>query len=267
MTKTKHQQTSASASTAPPEDIEARAAKPRTLIAYVIGDHHVHIRPAKVEREWMESATQWHPYRCLPLNIANTYGWEILCTSGFEAIWNGQPSIDAISIAPDDITMSPAISHFGHGVLTFRVSCLFRTDPGIDLVVQGPINRPKDAIAPLTGLIETDWSPYSFTMNWLFTRAGARVRFEREEPFCHIFPVRRGDLENIEPEFRPLAENPELERQHKMWRANREHYNRLPASEALLVKWDQHYYRGLDPEGRRGVVGHRTRSRSRPFAK
>ena len=218
----------------------------------------------------MEATGQRFAYRCLPLNIANTYGWEILCTSGFEAIWNGQPSIDAISIAPDDITMSPVVSHFGHGVLTFRVSCLFRTDPGIDLFVQGPINRPKDAIAPLTGLIETDWSPYSFTMNWLFTRAGARVRFEREEPFCHIFPVRRGDLENIEPEFRPLAENPELERQHKMWRANREQFNKdlqLPASQARSAEWQKHYYRGLEPEGQGTTVDHRTRARVRSFTK
>ena len=39
-------------------------------------------------------------------------------------------------------------------------------------MVQGPINRPKDGIAALPGIIETDWSPYSFTMNWMFTRPG-----------------------------------------------------------------------------------------------
>ncbi|MGK6315772.1 DUF6065 family protein [Neorhizobium sp. DT-125] len=34
--------------------------------------------------------------------------------------------------------------------------CLFRTEPGYDLYVTGPINRPKEAIAPLIGVVETD---------------------------------------------------------------------------------------------------------------
>jgi hypothetical protein len=32
-----------------------------------------------------------HPYRCLPLTMANTTGWEILCPFGFTAEWNGGP--------------------------------------------------------------------------------------------------------------------------------------------------------------------------------
>ena len=64
-------------------------------------------------------------------------------------------------------------------------------------MVQGPINRPKDGIAALSGIIETDWSPYSFTMNWMFTRPGTPVRFEKGEPYCHIFPVSCGALERL----------------------------------------------------------------------
>ncbi|MFB8344846.1 DUF6065 family protein [Brucella cytisi] len=44
-----------------------------------------------------------------------------------------------------------------------------KTEPEFDLFVTGSINRPKDAISPLTGFVETDWSPYTFTMNWRFT--------------------------------------------------------------------------------------------------
>jgi Family of unknown function (DUF6065) len=94
----------------------------------------------------------------------------------------------------------PAVSHFGHGILTFHIPCLFRTEPGIDLLVQGPVNRPKDAIAPLSGIVETDWAPYTFTMNWQFTRPGIAVRFEKGEPFCHVWPLQRGALQTVEPE-------------------------------------------------------------------
>jgi hypothetical protein len=175
------------------------------LICYPTGGP-LDIRPAPLERDWMEATGERFAYRCLPLNIANAHGWEILCPSGFTARWNGGADGDAISIEPDPGTLAPAISHFGHGVLTFHVLCVFETDPGVDLMVQGPINRPKDSIAALTGVIETDWSPYTFTMNWLFTRPNTAVRFERGEPYCHLFPLRRGELERITPQLRSLSE-------------------------------------------------------------
>lgn len=147
------------------------------LTAHVVDGHSVDIRPAPVARDWMNATDQRYAYRWLPLSIANAHGWEMLCPSGFTAVWDGGHGLDAVQVTPDAEERAPALGHFGHGVLTFHVPCLFRTAPGCDLMVQGPINRPKDAIAPLTGVVETDWSPFSFTMNWQFTRANAPVRF------------------------------------------------------------------------------------------
>jgi hypothetical protein len=92
-------------------------------------------------------------------------------------------------------------------------------------MAQGPVNRPKDGIAALSGVIETDWAPYGFTMNWMFTRPGVAVRFEKDEPYCHIFPVQCSALESIEPELRLLSENPELKRQHEIWTTSRSRFN------------------------------------------
>ena len=217
------------------------------LIAYVADGHHVDIRPAPLERAWMSGTDDRFAYRCLPLNIANAHGWEILCPSGFVAAWNGGRGKEAIEIFPDAGTTAPAISHFAHGVLTFHVPCLFQTDDGFDLIAQGPINRPKDGIAPLSGIIETDWAPYSFTMNWLFTRPGAAVRFERGEPYCHIFPVRRGQLEAFEPKVRPLSENEELQHAHNAWKAERGQFLRDLQQENSAARdegWQRSYFRG-----------------------
>ena len=239
------------------------------LVAHVIDGHHVDIRPAPVERDWMEATNQRYAYRCLPLNIANAYGWEVLCNAGFLAMWNGKTTNDAIIIQADPGTTAPAVSHFGHGILTFHLPCLFRTEPGAELMVQGPINRPKDGIAALSGIIETDWSPYSFTMNWMFTRAGTPVRFEKGEPYCHIFPVSCGALERLEPELEVLSADPELKRQHEAWTASRANFNtdlKRPGSGAQAEKWQKLYYRGLDPQGRPTKAdAHRTRLRLKPF--
>jgi hypothetical protein len=120
------------------------------LTAYMSDGHRLNLRPAPLERAWMNATDERFAYRCLPLNIANAHGWEILCPSGFVAAWNGGRGKEAIEIFADEGTTAPAVSHFAHGVLTFHVPCLFQTEPGFDLMVQGPINRPKDSIAPLS---------------------------------------------------------------------------------------------------------------------
>ncbi len=241
------------------------------LTAYVIDGHTIEIRPAPVDRDWMDKIDQRFAYRCLPLSIANAHGWEILCPSGFTAVWDGGRALNAVTVTVDAGEIAPALGHFGFGVLTFHVPCLFRTEVGYDLMVSGPINRPKDAIAPLTGLIETDWSPYSFTMNWQFTRPQTAVRFEKGEPFCRIVPVRRGEIESVEPELCLLSDNPVLKRQHDTWTANRNRFNvdlRQPGSEAQVEKWQKLYHRGLMPDGgAASTADHRTRLSVRPFKK
>jgi Family of unknown function (DUF6065) len=241
------------------------------LTAYVNDGHTVDIRPAPAERSWMDDTENRHAYRCLPLTIANAHGWEILCTAGFNAIWNGGKGLDAVTVTPDVGAEPAALSHFGHGVLTFQVPCLFQTEPGFDLMVMGPINRPKDSIAPLTGIVETDWSPYTFTMNWRFTRAWSAVRFQEGEPFCHIMPVRRGEIEAVEPVLRLLSENPELKRKHDEWTASRSRFNadlKQPGSEAQAEKWQKLYHRGEEPDGKPAPVDdHHTRLKVKPFAR
>jgi hypothetical protein len=241
------------------------------LTAYGLNAIPMEIRPAPLEREWMDNSKDRFAYRCLPLNIANAHGWEILCPFGFKATWTGQPSPDGVKVFPDPGAHGIALGHFGHGVLTFHVSNLFRTEPGYDLLVQGPVNRPKDAIAPLTGIIETDWAPYTFTMNWKFTRPGTVVRFEKGEPFCHFFPVKRGEIENFEPRLRPLEENPELMAQQLKWEQSRANFMdelKQPGSQAREEKWQKLYYRGVDADGNEvKAVDHRTRVRLKPFVK
>src|ERR1051325_1277381 len=239
------------------------------LTAYMQNGHAIDIRPAPLERDWMDALHRRYGYRCLPLDIANVHGWEILCASGFSASWNGATGREAISIHADPESIRPAISHFGHGVLSFPVACLFQTAPGYNLMVQGPINRPKVAIAALSGVIETDWSPYGFTMNWLFTRPVTSIRFEKGEPYCHVFPIRRGELDAVDPDMRRLSENHDLERQHESWIASRSRFNadlKRPGSDAQHRQWQKDYYRGTNPAGKPANIGnHQTRLRLKGF--
>jgi hypothetical protein len=136
-------------------------------------------------------------------------------------------------------------------------------------MVQGPINMPKDGIGPLSGIIETDWAPYSFTMNWLFTRKDHAIRFEKGEPFCHVFPIKRTELESVEPEVRLLSEDPELRKKYEAWTLSRTGFvaeMQQPGTQAATEQWQKRYHRGVDMDGTRKVGDHRTRLRLKPFS-
>ncbi len=239
------------------------------LVAHVVDGHTLDVRPAPVERDWMDAPTARHAYRCLPLAIANASGWELLTPSGFTAIWNGDPAIGSIHVEPDGPGPAPAVDHFGAGVLTFHVPCLFRTPPGIDLMVTGPFNNAKDGIAPLTGIVETDWSVATFTMNWRFTRPATTIRFEAGEPFAHLMPLQRGLVEQMEPEWSPLSRTPKLAQAHAAWAASRAAFNAdlaRPNRGADAPLWQRDYHRGLAADGAPIAPGdHRTRLKVRPF--
>jgi len=237
------------------------------LTAYVLDGHTLQVRPAPRERDWMDATDQHYAYRCLPLAIANSHGWELLCQAGFFAEWSGGNGLDDVRVWPDPGTHAPAVSHFGYGVLTFHVPCLFRTEEGIDLMVGGPLNRPKDGIAGLTGIVETDWSPYTFTMNWRFTRPG-RVRFDAGEPFCHLFPLQRRLIEQCEPGWRPLSEDPRAERLHQQWTQSRSQFLQelsVTDSAAARERWQRGYFRGVTGDSETPVPGHRAKLRLPTF--
>ena len=199
--------------------------QPLKVVAYQIDeDDFAPIRPARRERKWMEDADRKFPYRCLPLVVANQYGWEILSTHHIRAVWDGTSGADGLSVenlsGDGDLHAS---SHFGVGVLTFHVPFLFQTPRGWNLMVRGPTNNPKDGIVPLDGIVETDWTHSTFTMNWRFTRAGT-VEFTTGEPICLIFPLQRGALENFQAEVRALESEPELEKKYQEWSASRDRF-------------------------------------------
>ena len=239
------------------------------LTLFTLGRNAPDIRPAPVERAWMDATPQAFAYRCLPLNIANACGWEIGCNSAFEAVWDGGVGKDSVRVMAEEGATDLPVSHFGSGVLTFHVNALFRTEPSVNLWAGGPVNRPKDAIQPLTGIIETDWAPYTFTMNWIFTRSGQRVRFEKGEPFCAIFPILPAVVEASEPEIRDIATEPDTKALYENWSKGRDEFNKdlmVEGSKARADKWQKTYFRGKKPDGTTADITHRTKIKLKPFA-
>lgn len=218
----------------------------------------------------MDRSPESFAYRCLPLNIANSHGWEILSPCGFEAVWNGGAAPEDVTIrldSPDDQSDAP-VALFGQGTFTVHIQALFRTEDGVDMWVGGPPNSAKDGIAPLNGVVETDWSPYSFTMNWRFTRPHHPVRFEAGEPIAFVFPILRKLVDDCEPVIKSIEDAPELKAQFEEWSRSRDQFQAEMAQSphrSPSEKWQKFYYRGLCPNGANGTADHRSKLRVPEF--
>jgi len=241
------------------------------LIAYRIHNApSMPIVPASLYRTWMNQTNERFAYRCLPLTIANQHGWFILNTHKLRVVWNGGSALDDLKIiikaGPRNAAI-PAVSHFGHGVLTWHLNYLFRTPKGYNLWARGPSNLPKDGIAPLEGIIETDWSVATFTMNWKMTTVNVPVDFEIGEPICMILPVKRGLTEDFAPIVRDISEEPELNQAYNAWAQSRAKFNAdlgKQVPEAVESKWQRDYTQGVTTTGQR-AADHQVKLEVRPF--
>lgn len=239
------------------------------VIAYTLNRQmDMPIIRAAQERAWMDATRMRFAYRCLPLLIANQHGWWILNDRTFTAVWNGGAEIDSIELHFADTVHAPraVLSHFGHGILTFSIPYLFRTPPGYNLMVRGPANVMRDGIHALDAIVETDWSRATFTMNWCFTRPNHPITFQRGEPICQFYPVKRGEIEAFRGEVRDIERDAALKAAYTAWSEQRNSFNRdlqVPGSDAARQLWQKDYFQGM-ADGQR-FEAHQTRLKLHEF--
>jgi hypothetical protein len=261
------------ASEMPAADSMSPHSEPRELrlVAYeLIKEHGFELVPASPNRDWMNSTTARYANRCLPLLMANQAGWLLLNNATVHARWAGADNPSSIEFhyeCPEAAERPKSL--FGYGIITWNVPFLFRTPPGFDLLVRGPANRAKDGIASLEGLVETDWTSSTFTINWKFTRPHVWVTFEEGEPLCMLVPQRRGNLDEFDPSIVPIDTAADVQASFTAWCESRNKFRQealKPDSPAAQVQWQKHYFQGKIVDGSR-VPQHQTRMHLRAFTR
>ena len=225
---------------------------------------------APQNRLWMDNSDKRFAYRCLPLLMANTAGWLIKNPIKFSAWWKGGTKKEDLVVEfADGRNDDRVVSHFGSGVLTFKMPYLFRTPNNVNLWVKGPTNLPKDGIQALEGVVETDWAIATFTMNWIFTRPNHLVSFDENDPICMIIPVKRGLAEGLMAVQSPLSANQSLQTEFNLWQQKREKFLEMlsrQVPETVRQGWEKDYFKGVSSEGKT-ISGHQTHINLKNFQK
>lgn len=82
-------------------------------------------------------------------------------------------------------------------MLTFYPGYQFKTDEAFALWVRGPINAPKDGLAPLESRVDASVLPCTIVVQWQFTRPQQTIHFAAGEPFATLLPYPRTSPETL----------------------------------------------------------------------
>lgn len=229
------------------------------IIAYPTTQFPCTIRPANSKRDWMDVSVNKNPYRCLPLSMANSWGWEILSTAKFTATWDGGMTPNSVKVTLLKGHGAPE-GYFGEGTLTWHPGYMFKTEFPYGLYVTGAPNYPKPNVIPLSGVVETHWLPFTFTANWRFTQPGT-FTMDIGEPFCQIFPIDMNVFENMEAEIRTLHEPEAKELHDEYWKWNLSRHEFLHGQKIGKngpSSWQKNYFQGTYPPEERRCPVHKT---------
>ncbi len=239
--------------------------RPFVLTAYAIVDAtDWTLEPAPVARDWME-IDKGFAYRCLPMTVANAAGWAVGCPVSFVATWSGAPTKGAIRFDCDEPIhrhMRSITDHFGNGIVTFNLPWQFGTNrPGIGLRVSGLPNACKFNATALEGFVETDWLPFTFTMNWKLQRPNIPVQFTKGEPICFLQPMSLDFVEAAIPQLANIADNPPRKEAFDKWESMRRTFNADPCRKP--EDWQKFYHKAADAAPGK----HRTSIKPQPFVR
>ncbi|HMN96768.1 MAG TPA: DUF6065 family protein [Phycisphaerales bacterium] len=247
---------------------------PGELVAYRhSNDEGWALEPSSARREWMDNTTGRFAYRCLPLVMANQLGWIVRSPGTFAVKWTGKVGVDALTIrhteGPENFRRS-VLSHFGHGIVSFMLPWVFRTPPGVALLVRGATNFWVHNAHPLDGLVETDWISTTFTMNWQMIAMNREAWFRKGDPICMLTPLRVDVAESLAPRYADLSSNPRLQEEVATFnrkrgetaRINREKFEK---GEKDHQTFELDYMHGQTPSGAE-TEEHRTNIKLKRFA-
>lgn len=219
----------------------------KKIVAYQLYDHSWKIEPASSKRVWMDNLNNGNIYRCLPLKIANEFGWIIYSPVSAYLEWNGEIGPDDIRFAfGDDMPRTERqclSSHFGSGVFTLNLPWVFRTPVGTQLMVRGVPNYVYDGITPLEGVVETDWLSFTFTVNFRVNRPFERVFLRPYEPLVLIHPVSVDNLEQFELESKQINEDLDFQEEFMKYTESRAMFMQRQKEENIS-DWQGHYFKG-----------------------
>jgi len=216
------------------------------------------VAKASSKREWMDQTDSKFAYRCLPLSIANSHGYVFSLKKPVQFMWNGKNTVSDITIKTNPDNMISSI--FGNGIITIHLDYIVTTDKGDNIVITGPHNQIFPGMHHLTGIYESDWAPFSFTMNYKITHPEQLITITPNQPICQIYPIPRNYIEEDITTIKHISENPQLESNYQQFSDSRGKFlSDHEGNKESLRYWQKTYFKGEFIDGTKCPFDHKTK--------
>lgn len=146
------------------------------------------IKQTRVKRDWMDNTWEAHAYKCFPLSITNSIGYEISCPEDIVFIWDGidDTSPDHIKILEGHKYCSTARAN---STLSFITNIVFETDDQTSMLHMPVPNYFRDEYQVFTTLISTSWYRQSFPSVIKLLKPNVEIVIKAGEPIATIIPI------------------------------------------------------------------------------
>lgn len=203
--------------------------------------------PLNMQRNWMHETSGKYAYKCLPLGIANQYGWAVLSPFDFKVSWYGGEDQESVDVWGVPEGMEHVVqSYFSHKTFTIHPDFVIKTPPGYSLYIRGVPNKEYAVAQPLDAIVETDWLPFTFTYNFRFFEPGT-IEFKKGEPIFCFFPILRNTVENFEIRKAFIDEDEELMHDFSDYASSRD-LHRLARLKGKNGEFQKFYVNGRGPK-------------------
>lgn len=205
------------------------------------------IEQSPVNREWMDDTAIGYAYRCLPMTYASRHGWAIRAPSDIQVIWEGGDQPQNTKIISGRYTEHGSVfadNGTGNGIITFHINAIPRTSSDYNLWLMGGPNLVIPGASPLSGIVESDWTFASPTMNWKLTDPGRLVTFKKGDPVFFFIPIHKTYMEEFELQHADINEDEGI-----LKRLNEHVEYRQKMEQTGEAVFGKKYMRGQNPDG------------------
>jgi hypothetical protein len=164
---------------------------------------------SRVKRDWMDATYNKHAYQCMPMTLANVYGWEVQIEEDLVVQWDGANPPQILQGEYTSTGRKQAVSSIA-GMISINIGWAINTEENYSTWFTGPPNYFMDGAICLTATLPTSWWPDETQMNWKITKINEPVVFKAGDPICFFNIYDDRAMENVEIRTKNLWEDQEL---------------------------------------------------------
>lgn len=168
-----------------------------TKIDVFCQSNSVNIKQTRIKRDWMENTWEKHAYKCFPVSLANTIGYELSLPIDVSFIWDGvnDASAEHIKVLSGEEFI---YNSRANATISIKTGIVIKTDNNISFLHMPVPNLFNENYQTFTSLISTSFFDQEFPSAIRILKANEVITIKADEPFATLLPISLTELSKTE---------------------------------------------------------------------